>query len=84
MQEKIIEDEETVQLKILSTDIENIYGKETDNIESDKSDTEERAKIQISDEVRIIDRKKDDDDDQVNKDADQGTSEEESEEKDQT
>ena len=59
--------------------------KEIDNVESEKSDTEERDKIQISDKVIMINRrKKDDDYDQVNKNADQGTSEKESEEKDQT
>ena len=79
-----MEDKEIVQLQNMSTDIEKINRKEIDDVESDKSDTEERDKIQISDEVIIPDRKKDDDDDQVNKDADQGTSEEEQEEKDQT
>ena len=65
-----------MQLQNLSTYIEKINRKEIDNVESDKSDTEERDKIQISDEVKIIARKKYDDDDQVNKDAYQGTSEE--------
>ena len=83
-QEKIIEYEETVQLQNLSTDIEKINRKESNNEESEKSDIEERDKIQISDEVKIIARKKHDDDDQINKDADHGTSEEESEEKYQT
>ena len=55
---KKIEDEETVQLQNLSTDIEKINRKEINNEESDKSDTEERDKIQISDEVTIIARKK--------------------------
>ena len=74
-----------MQLQNLGTDIEKINKKEINNEESDKSDTEERDKIQISDEVTMIARKKrNDDDDQVNKDADQGTIEEESEEKDQT
>ena len=67
-----------MQLEILSTDIQKINRKEINNEESDKSDTEERDKIQISDEVTMIARKKrNDDDDQVNKDADLGTSEEE-------
>ena len=39
-QEKIIEDELTVQLEILSTDIQKINRKEINNEESDKSDTE--------------------------------------------
>ena len=73
-----------MQLQNLSTDIEKINRKEINNVESVKSDTEERDKIQLSDEVTIIARKKYDDDYQVNKDDDQGTSEEESEEKDQT
>ena len=75
----MIEDEETMQLKILSTDIEKVNIKEIDNVESEESDTEEIDKIQISDEVIIIDRKIYDDDYQVNKDADQGTREKESE-----
>ena len=74
-----------MQLQTLSTDIEKINRKEINNEESDKYDTKERDKIQISDEVTMIARKKrNDDDDQVNKDSDQGTSEEESEEKYQT
>ena len=47
-----------MQLQNLSTDIEKINRKEIYNVESDKSDTEERDKIQISDEVAMIDRKK--------------------------
>ena len=75
---KKIEDEETVQLQNLSTDTEKINRKESKNEESDKSNTEERDKIQISDEVTMISRnKRNDDDDKVNKDADQGRSEEE-------
>ena len=54
----IIEDEETVQLQYLSTDIENINIKEIDNVESEKSDTEEIDKIQILNELIMIDRKK--------------------------
>ena len=74
-----------MQLQTLSTDIEKINRKEINNEESDKYDTKERDKIQISDEVTMISRKKrNDDDDQVNKYSDQGRSEEESEEKDQT
>ena len=53
---KEIEDEETVQLQNLSTDIEDI--KELDSVESDKSDTEERENIQISDKEIMIDRTK--------------------------
>ena len=53
----IIEDKETVQLKHLSTDIKKINRKEIYNVESDKSDTEDRDKIQISDKVIMIDRK---------------------------
>ena len=68
----------------MSTDIEKINRKEINNEKSDKSYTEERYKIQISDEVTMIAKIKYDDDDQFNKDADQGTSEEESEGKDQT
>ena len=65
-----------MQLQKLSADIEKINRKESNNEESDKSDTEERDKIQISDEVTIIARnKRNDDDDKVNKDADQGRSE---------
>ena len=59
-----------MQLKNLSTDIDKINRKEINNEESDKSDTEERDKIQISDEVTMIAEKKDYDD-QVNKDDDQ-------------
>ena len=55
---KIIEYEENVQLRNLSTDIEKINRKEINNEETDKSDTEERDKIQISEEVTIIARKK--------------------------
>ena len=47
-----------MQLQNLSTDIEKINRKEINNEESDKSDTEERDKIQISDEVTMIARKK--------------------------
>ena len=66
-----------MQLQKLGTDIEKINRKEINNEESEKSDTEERDKIQISDEVTMIARnKRKDDDDQVNKDADQGRSEE--------
>ena len=82
---QIIEDEGTVQLKHLSTAIEKINIKESNTEESDKSDTEERDKIQISYEVTMIARNKiNDDDDKINKDADQGRSEEESKEKYQT
>ena len=38
-QEKIIEDKGTVQLQNLSTDIEKMNRKESNNKESDKSDT---------------------------------------------
>ena len=65
-----------MKLQNLSTDIQNINRKESNNEESDKSDTEERDKIKISDEVTMIARnKRNDDDDKVNKDADQGRSE---------
>ena len=47
-----------MQLQNLSTDIEKINRKEIDDLESDKSDTEERDKIHISDEVIMIDSKK--------------------------
>ena len=47
-----------MQLQNLSTNIEKINRKEIDNVESEKSDTEERDKIQISDKVIMIDRKK--------------------------
>ena len=61
-----------MQLQNLSTTIEEIYRKESNNEESDKADTEERDKIQISYEVTMIARnKRNDDDDKVNKDADQ-------------
>ena len=61
-----------MQLQNLSTAIENINRKESHNEESDKSNTEERDKIQISYEVTMIARnKRNDDDDKVNKDADQ-------------
>ena len=43
-----------MQLQNLSTDIEKIDRKEINNEESDKSETEERDKIQISDEVTMI------------------------------
>ena len=46
-----------MQLKNLSTYIENINRKEINNEESDKSETEERDKIKISDEVTMIARK---------------------------
>ena len=49
-----------MQLQNLSTDIEKINIKEIDNVDSDKSDTEERDKIQISGTVIMIDRKKGD------------------------
>ena len=68
-----------MQLKNLSTDIEKINRKEINNKESEKPDTEERDGIQISDEVTMIARKKNVDDYQVNKYADQGKSEEEPE-----
>ena len=55
---KIIEDKDIVQLKNLSTDIEKINWKEIDDLGLDKSDTEERDKIEIPDEVIIIDREK--------------------------
>ena len=68
-----------MQLQNLSTDIEKINGEESNNEESDKSDTKERDKIQTSDEVTMIARNKINDDNyQVNKDASQGRSEEES------
>ena len=73
-----------MQLQNLGTDVEKINRKEIDDLESDKSDTEERYKIKISDEMIMIDGKKDDDDDQSNNDTDQGTSDEESKERDQT
>ena len=47
-----------MQLQDTSTDIEKINRKEIINEELDKSDTEERDKIQISDEVTVIARKK--------------------------
>ena len=46
-----------MQLQNLSTAIEKINRTESNNEESDKSDTEERDKIQISYEVTIITRK---------------------------
>ena len=68
-----------MQLQNLSTDIEKINREESNNEESDKSDTKERDKIQTSDEVTMIARNKINDDNyQVNKDASQGRSEEES------
>ena len=69
-----------MQLQNLSTAIEKITRKESNNEELDKSDTEERYKIQISDEVTMVARnKRNNDDDKVNKDADQRRSEEEPE-----
>ena len=47
-----------MQLQNLSTDIEKINRKKNSNGELDKSDTEKRDKIQISDEVTMIARKK--------------------------
>ena len=47
-----------MQLQNLSTEIEKINRKEIDDLESDKSETEERDKIEISDEVIMIDSKK--------------------------
>ena len=44
-----------MQLQNLSTDIEKINRKEINNKESEKPDTEERDRIQISDEVTMID-----------------------------
>ena len=62
-----------------------INRKQINNEKSDESDTEERYKIQISDEATMISGDKINDDDyQVNKDSDQGKSKEEPEEKDQT
>ena len=72
-----------MQLQNLSTEIEKINRKKNDDLESDRPETEERDKIEISDEVIMIDSKKVDDDDLVDNDTDQGTSEEESEKKDQ-
>ena len=70
-----------MQLQNLSTAIEKINRKGSNNEESDKSDAEERDKIQISDEVTMIARnKRNYDDDEVIKYYDQGSSEEESEE----
>ena len=64
-----------MQLQNLSTDIEKINRNEINNEESDQSETEERDKIQISDEVTMTARKKrNDEDDKVNNDADQGRS----------
>ena len=73
-----------MQLQSLSTAIEKINRKESNNEESEKSDTEERDEIKISDKVTIIARnKRNYDDDKVNNDSIQGRSEEEPEEKDQ-
>ena len=47
-----------MQLQNLGTDIEKMNRKEIDDLESDKSDTEERDKIEILDEETMIDRKK--------------------------
>ena len=55
---KKIEDKEVMKLKNLSTEIENINRKEIDDLESEKSETEEREKIEISDKVIMIDYKK--------------------------
>ena len=46
-----------MKLQNLSTEIEKINRKEHDDLESDKSETEERDKIEISDEVIMIDSK---------------------------
>ena len=73
-----------MQLQNFGTDKEKINRKEINNEESEKSDTEERDRMNILDEVTMIAGKKYGDDDQVNKDAHQGTIEEESEGKDQT
>ena len=43
-----------MQLQNLSTDIEKINRKEINNEESEKLDTEERDKIQISDAMTMI------------------------------
>ena len=53
----IIEYWEIMKLQNLSTEIEKINRKEHDDLESDKSETEERDKIEISDEVIMIDSK---------------------------
>ena len=45
-----------MQLQNLITDIEKINRKEIDRVKSDKPDTEKRERIQISDEVIMIDR----------------------------
>ena len=67
-----------MKLQNLSTAIEKIDTKEINNEESEKLDTEERDKIQISDEATMIARNKINGDyDKVNKDADQGRSGEE-------
>ena len=74
-----------MQLQNLSTAIEKINRKESNNEESEKSNTEERDKKKILDEVTMIARnKRNYDDDKVNNDSIQGRSEEEPEEKDQT
>ena len=51
---KIIEDEETVQLHNLSTAIEKINRKGSNNEESDKSDTEERDKKKIIEDEETV------------------------------
>ena len=77
-EEKIIEDKEIMNLKILSKEIEKINRKEQDGLKSDKSETDERDKIEISDVLIGIDSKnKVDNDDLVDNDTDQESSEEE-------
>ena len=43
----IFEDKEIMKLKILSKEVEKINRKEQDGVESDKSETDERDKIEI-------------------------------------
>ena len=56
-----------MQLQNLSTAIEKINRKGSNNEESEKSDAEERDKIQISDEVTMITRNKRNDDERRKK-----------------
>ena len=57
-EKKTIEDKEIMKLQNLSTEVEKINRKEHNYLESDKSETEEIDKIEISDEMIMIDSKK--------------------------
>ena len=75
---KKIEEKEIMKLQNLSKEMEKINEKKQDGLELDKSDSDKRDEIKISEVlIRIDSKKRGDDDDLVDTDTDKETNKKE-------